>query len=223
LDYDHDGWLDLFIANGAVNIVEALRGQPNPFRQRNQLFHNDGSGRFREVTSTAGPAFELLEVSRGAAFGDIDNDGDADILVTNNNGPARLLLNERRTALLPEGADGQTSDSRPARGTTRTEPGSPHWLGIALRADTENRFGIGARIGIVRDGEPTLWRRARSDGSYLSASDHRVHVGLGARNALNAVIVEWPDGLVERFSPVAADELITLHRGAGHALTRSDR
>ena len=93
-DYDNDGWLDLFIANGAVNIVEALRGQPMPFRQRNQLFHNDGRPRSAEVTAGAGPAFELLEVSRGAAFGDIDNDGDVDILVTNNSGPVRLLLNE---------------------------------------------------------------------------------------------------------------------------------
>ena len=98
------------------------------------------------------------------------------------------------------------------------EPGSPHWLGIALRADTTNRFGIGARIGVVRSGEPTVWRRARSDGSYLSASDQRVHVGLGAGSALDAVIVEWPDGLVERFSPVPPDALITLNRGAGHAV-----
>ena len=123
LDYDNDGSLDLFVANGAVNIVEALRGQPNPFRQRNQLFHNDGSGRFREVTSEAGPAFELLEVSRGAAFGDIDNDGDVDILVTNNNGPARLLLNERITRFTARGSrpadlelpTGARDHARPAR------------------------------------------------------------------------------------------------------------
>jgi enediyne biosynthesis protein E4 len=217
-DYDHDGWLDLFIANGAVNIVEALRGQPNPFRQRNQLFHNQGSGRFREVTSVAGPAFEALEVSRGAAFGDVDSDGDVDILVTNNNGPVRLLLNERVAAPLPPGNNRQTSDSGPLRGAMAAEPGFPHWLEIGLRADTGNRFGIGARIGIVRSGEPTVWRRARSDGSYLSASDQRVHVGLGARSALDAVIVEWPDGLVERFSPVPPDALITLNRGAGHTL-----
>ena len=217
-DYDHDGWLDLFIANGAVNIVEALRGQPDPFRQRNQLFHNDGSGRFREVTTVAGAAFESLEVSRGAAFGDIDNDGDVDIVVTNNNGPVRLLLNQAITAP-PRAGNGQNAS---AAGTAAAQGGSSHWIAIGLRADTGNRFGIGARVGIVRNGEPTLWRRARSDGSYLSASDHRVHVGLGLRSALDAVVVEWPDGLVERFSPVAPDGLITLDRGAGHALTRSD-
>ena len=138
LDYDNDGSLNLFVANGAVNIVEALRGQPNPFRQRNQLFHNDGSGRFREVTSEAGPAFELLEVSRGAAFGDIDNDGDVDILVTNNDGPARLLLNERMTASLPEGADRQTSNPDRRAGP---RPPSPD-----LRTGWESHYEL--------DGEP---------------------------------------------------------------------
>ena len=214
-DYDHDGWLDLFIANGAVNIVEALRGQPNPFRQRNQLFHNDGSGRFREVTSCAGAAFESLEVSRGAAFGDIDNDGDVDIVVTNNNGPVRLLLNERITA--PPRAGNGRQTSAPAGGRQRREGGSSHWIAIGLRADTGNRFGIGARVGIVRNGEPTLWRRARSDGSYLSASDHRVHVGLGVRRAVDAVVIEWPDGLSNAFRQSS----LTLRSRCGAARARA--
>ena len=158
-------------------------------------------------------------MSRGAAFGDIDNDGDVDILVTNNNGPARLLLNERIAAPLSPVNDRQnprTPDQR--AGPWPRSPDFRHWLEIALRADTGNRFGIGARVGIVRSGEPTVWRRARSDGSYLSASDQRVHAGLGARGAVDAVIVEWPDGLVERFSPVPPDALITLNRGTGNAL-----
>jgi enediyne biosynthesis protein E4 len=222
-DYDHDGWLDLFIANGAVNIVEALRGQPNPFRQRNQLFHNDGSGRFRELTGLAGPAFESLEVSRAAAFGDIDNDGDVDILVTNNNGPARLLLNDRTAGAPARADDQQTTPLGEARRTASEPTRPPHWVAIALRAGTGNRFGIGARVGIVRDGERTVWRRARSDGSYLSASDHRVHVGLGMSARLDAVLVEWPDGLTERFSPLLADTFVTLSRGTGRPLAGSDR
>ena len=76
LDYDNDGWLDLFVANGAVNTVEAQRGQASPFRMRNQLFHNTGGGRFIETTAAAGPAFARAEIGRGAAFGDVDNDGD---------------------------------------------------------------------------------------------------------------------------------------------------
>jgi enediyne biosynthesis protein E4 len=219
-DYDHDGWLDLFVANGAVNIVEALRGEPNPFRQRNQLFHNDGSGRFREVTTAAGPAFASLEVSRGAAFGDIDNDGDVDIVVTNNNGPARVLLNETITVSPSPGNDRRTPDAGPAPGITAPQFGPRHWLAIALRADTGNRFGIGARVGIVRNDRATLWRRAATDGSYLSASDSRVHAGLGSDAAVDAVIVQWPDGGGERFSSIGSDAQMTLRRGSGRALDR---
>lgn len=94
-DYDNDGWQDLFIANGAVTLVEALRGQTYPFHQPNQLLRNEG-GRFRDVSGEAGPSLKLSEVSRGAAFGDLDNDGRMDIVVTNNNGPVRLLHNETR-------------------------------------------------------------------------------------------------------------------------------
>jgi predicted nucleotidyltransferase len=187
-DYDNDGWLDLFIANGAVNIIESERGQPAPYRMRNQLFRNI-NGRFEETSAAAGPALARAEISRGAAFGDVDNDGDVDVLVTTNNGPVRLLLN-----------------GSAARN---------HWLQIRLRRDSGERFGMGARVGIERAGKPTLWRRVKTDGSYLSASDIRVHVGLGASTRVDAVVVEWPDGVRERWKDVAADRMVTLQRGSG--------
>jgi hypothetical protein len=193
-DYDHDGWLDLFIANGAVNIVPAQRGQPRPYRMRNQVFRNTGRGRLEEVPAKiAGPEFSLTEIGRGAAFGDLDNDGDIDVVVTNNGGPAKLLLN---------------------RGA-----GKNHWLQVRLAQGPGNRFAVGAWVGLERAGRPTLWRRLKTDGSYLSASDSRLHFGLGPSPDLGAIEVRWPDGGRERFAGLAADRAITLKRGTGAPLS----
>jgi hypothetical protein len=191
-DYDNDGWPDLFVANGAVNIVESERGEPSPYRMLNQLFHNvaDKAGRrFEDASAAGGAAFARAEISRGAAFGDIDNDGDIDIVFTNNGGAARLLLNQVGTR--------------------------NHWLQIRLDERPGNRFAIGAWVGIERDGHPTMWRRVRTDGSYLSASDVRAHFGLGTSPSVKAVVVQWPDGTRERFTNVSGDRVVTLRRGGG--------
>jgi hypothetical protein len=190
-DYDNDGLLDLFVANGAVNVIEAQRGQPRPFRMKNQLFRNVGDGRFTETTAAGGAAFASPGIGRGAAFGDIDNDGDVDIVTTNNGGPSLLLLNQSVEA-----------------------GGKNHWVEISLRQPAGNRFAFGAWVGVERPGQPTLWRRVRTDGSYLSASDARLHFGLGASTAIAAVVVQWPDGQRERRTDVAADSYVTLRRSA---------
>jgi enediyne biosynthesis protein E4 len=190
-DYDNDGFLDLFIANGAVTRVESLRGSLNPYRQINQLFHNEDGKRFRETTSIAGPAFALSEVSRGAAFGDLNNDGNVDIVVTNNNGPVRLLLNE-----------------------TGKHNGN-HWLQIRLRQSRKNLFGLGARIELQQRGRKLL-RRVHTDSSYLSANDIRVHFGLGADPHVERVVVYWLDGSTESWEKIHTDTIITLERGTGH-------
>jgi enediyne biosynthesis protein E4 len=188
-DYDNDGRPDLFIANGAVTMMELLRGAPYPFNQKNLLLHNETT-RFRDASSAAGPPFQLSEVGRGAAFGDIDNDGGVDIVISNNNGPARLLLNQ--TA--PRG----------------------HWLEVRLQGVKCNRDGIGARVAVLMKGQKPVWRRAHADGSYLSASDVRVHFGLG-QNTEVQVLVEWPDDVKETWSGIHADSIVTLREGTGQS------
>jgi enediyne biosynthesis protein E4 len=190
-DFDNDGWLDLLVANGAVRIVEDSSRATDvfPLHERNQLFRNLGTGRFEQVTARAGAVFELSEVSRGAAFGDLDNDGDVDVLVTNNNGPARLLINHV----------GQRS----------------HWVGLRLVGGPGPRDMLGARVGVFRNQGPPLWRRARADGSYASANDPRVLVGLGDQAAVSRIRVVWPSGRVEDWTDVAVDRWITLKEGSG--------
>ena len=184
-DYDNDGRLDLLSVNGTVQIIESLRQakDPLPLHQRKLLFHNLGGGRFQEVSAQAGAVFALSEVGRGAAFGDVDNDGDVDVLVGNNNGPTRLLIN-------------QTANGH-------------HWIGLRL-AGVGGRDMLGARVEVIQAGAPTRWRRARSDGSYASANDPRVIVGLGESSSPPDVRVTWPDGKVETWTHVDVDRYSTL-------------
>ena len=197
-DYDNDGRLDLFIANGAVNRIESLRGKPYPFGQLNQLFRNEGEGKkFREMTGLAGPAFAMSEVSRGAAFGDIDNDGAMDIVVANNNGPVRLLLNQSRSL------------------------NRNHWLLVRLEAVHGNRFGMGATVEVRQRGRKLL-RRAHTDSSYLSANDIRVHFGLREDAKIEELIVHWPDGKRESWDKVQADRIVTIRQGTGKAVPTQD-
>ena len=190
-DYDNDGWLDLFAANGEVRTIESLarRGDPYPLHQPNQLFRNLGDGRFREVTSQAGSVFRLSEVSRGAAFGDLDNDGDTDVVLFNNNGRTRLLINRAGTA--------------------------NRWLGLRLVGRKSNRDALGAWVGVFREGGPTLWRRVRTDGSYASSNDPRILVGLGDSAQVTRVRAHWPSGLVEEWTGIGTGRYATLSEGTG--------
>ncbi len=189
-DYDNDGWLDLLVANGAVQLLPDLvrKRDPFPLGQPNQLFHNTGKGGFVEVIDRAGPDLQLLEVSRGAAFGDVDNDGDTDVLITNNNGPARLFLN-------------QVGNRN-------------HWLGMRLVGKTTSRDMLGAKVEVVISRNNVLRRRARTDGSYLSGNDPRVLVGLGTAAHVEVVRVRWPDGSVEEWKDLLLDQYTTLKEGA---------
>jgi enediyne biosynthesis protein E4 len=207
-DFDNDGWLDILTVNGTIAAIESLRkaNDPFPLHQRKQLFHNLGNGQFEDVTDRAGTAFQLSEVGRGAAFGDIDNDGDVDVLVGNDAGRTRLLINNIGTR--------------------------KHWLGLRL-VGAQGRDMYGARVAVFRPSigarrangppgagdfqGPTLWRRARADGSYASANDPRVLVGLGDSSEPPRVRVIWPGGRVEEFSGVAVDRYTTLREGSAAA------
>ena len=198
VDYDNDSWLDVLALNGAVIGMDALirEGDPYPLRQTDQLFHNLGDGSFADVTAEAGAVFESSEVSRGAAFGDIDNDGDLDVVAVNSNAPTRLLLN-------------QVGQDR-------------SWLGLRLVA--HNRDALGAQVLIHRPGAAPIWRHVHTDGSYASARDPRVLAGLGpglgagANAAVSHVEVRWPDGTGERWADVRAGEYQTLVQGKGDAI-----
>lgn len=196
IDVDNDGWLDILTVNGAVRVIDALvaAGDAYPLRQSRQLFRNLGTGRFEDVTSRAGEALTRTTVARGAAFGDVDNDGDVDVLVGNSNGAAELLVNQV----------GQRQ----------------HWAGVrVVGRPTSGAVGvrdmIGARVATVDAEGRRLWRRARSDGSYASANDPRVIFGLGSSSGDVRVQVVWPNGQKEEWADVPADRWTTLEEGSG--------
>ncbi len=189
-DYDNDGYKDIFVANGHVldNVVKVDRSTTYP--QQNLLFRNLRDGTFADVTNQTGPGLALQKVSRGAAFGDYDNDGDIDILISNWNQSADLLRNE----------GGNLNN----------------WVQFRVVGVRSNRSGIGARIKVVA-GELTQYAEVQSGGSYLSFSDLRVHFGLDKSEKIDLLEIRWPSGQIDsaRNLPVNQQFLVT----EGHGLT----
>jgi hypothetical protein len=193
IDADNDGRLDVLAVSGAVRILEPLaaKGDRFPLAQTKRLYRNLGGGRFEDATARAGPFFQVAEVSRGAAFGDVDNDGDTDVVVFNDNGPVRLLRNEV----------GSQKD----------------WLGLRL-VDGKGYSALGARVELVRSGARSLWRHVHSDGSYASASDPRLLFGLEESSQVTGLRVQWPDGRRETFPAPPLRRYSTLKEGTGSAV-----
>lgn len=188
MDFDNDGRLDLYEANGRVGLQGETFG-PDPYAEPNLLFRGVPGARFEEVAPRGGTAAPLIATSRAAAFGDIDNDGGVDIIVANRDGAPYLLRN--------------------------IVPGRGHWIQLAVKA-AAGRDALGAVVRVTAGGR--TWRRdVRTAYSYLAANDPRVHLGLGAATAVDAVEVTWPDRTVERFGPLAVDAVATLRQGTGAA------
>ncbi|AKS42963.1 CRTAC1 family protein [Wenzhouxiangella marina] len=193
LDADLDGWLDLVVANGAVVIEDALAeaGDPFPYHQGNQAFRNRGGNGFEEVTAESGSALNRSEVSRGLAVGDLDNDGGLDLVIANINAPARILRNLKDSG--------------------------HHWLGLEPVNDSGAR--LLPEVWLLDDeGARHRHRRARRDGSYASARDPRLVIGLGERASAVTIEMVWPDGQAERFEGLAPDRYHRLVRGQGQTV-----
>jgi hypothetical protein len=191
-DYDLDGWPDIFVANGHIeNEIERIQKRVK-YAQPAHLFRNLGGGKFAEATGSAGPDISVPRVGRGAAYADVDNDGDLDVLMTTNGGSAVLLRN-----------DGGTNKS----------------LRIRLNGTKSNRDGIGATV-TIRAGSDSQTQVLRSGSSYLSSSELVVTFGVGQHAAVDEIKIAWPSGQNDRLTNVPAGQTVTIQEGGRIMLQR---
>jgi hypothetical protein len=192
VDFANSGLLDLFVANGHIYPEVDTHGLGTKYRQRKQLFRNLGNKRFRDETDEVGGGLLLEKSSRGAAFGDYDNDGDIDVLVVNLDDRPTLLRNDT--------------------------PAGNHWATLQLSGTKSNRDAIGARVRVTAGGR-TQSAEIRSGGSYISNNDRRAHFGLGAADRVQRVEIQWPSGLVESANGLHADRFYAAVEGQGIRLS----
>ena len=186
-DFDNDGLPDIFFTTGMVYPEVEPHEPDSPFKTPNVVFRNLGNGKFEELLDQAGPAMKEVHSSRGAAFGDFDNDGDIDVLIMNINEPPSLLRND--------------------------VSGTGHWLKVLLEGVESNRSAIGATV-VVTYGDRRQAQAVLAQTSYLSVNDRRLHFGLGAETKAS-IEIRWPNGRQEKIEDVAGDQLVVVREGAG--------
>jgi len=189
-DYDNDGWLDLFIANGHVYPEIDRTSTEVRYKETDSLFHNEHNGKFVEVSAISGSGFATPYVGRGVAFADFDNDGYVDVVVGNDGDPPLLLHNDGPAGAAPRN----------------------HFVSFKLVGTRSNRDGMGARVNL-RAGGVSQIREIAGGGSYLSQSDLRAHFGLGSSTSADVVEVRWPSGVHQEFRNVAADKFYVIVEG----------
>jgi hypothetical protein len=187
-DYDNDGDLDISIANGDVIDNNKRLRESTSYEQLNLLLRNDGTGRFTNVGPSSGPGFALKKASRALAVGDLDNDGDMDIVIANVGTTADLLQND----------GGNRSNS----------------ILVRTIGSTSNRDGIGTRLKLSV-GEKVLMRDVKAGSSYLAQNDLRVHFGLGEAQRADRLEIRWPGGTVDTMENIDANQILTVKEGTG--------
>jgi len=191
VDADNDGLLDLFIANGHI-YPDIARTGTSTYRQRNQVFRQQARGHFRHATEEVGGPLLVEKSSRGAAFGDFDNDGDIDVLIS--------ALDDRPTLL-------------------RNDTVGGHWFTMRLEGATSNRSAIGSKVTIDAGGRRQV-AEVRSGGSYISHNDTRVHFGLGEATGVDQITIRWPDGKIQQTKSLAGDRFYVAREGGSVQLGR---
>jgi enediyne biosynthesis protein E4 len=193
LDYDNDGWPDIFIANGHVDPQVEGQSFGVGYAERPFLFHNLKNGKFEEVGEKSGPALAKKYVGRAALTADFWNRGRQDLLLTNLDSSPVLLRNQ--------------------------VPSPGHWLEIKTIGSKSNRDGFGARIELTAEGS-TRYAEVRAGSSFESSSDPRIHFGLGAATKVDAIVIRWPSGQVDKLGSTAADQELTVQEGRGLIATQ---
>jgi len=183
LDYDNDGWKDLFIAQSHVMDTIEVHEPHLHYLEPPLLAHNEGGKTFVDVSATAGEIFQQKWAGRGLAVGDLDNDGRVDVVVTSNNGPAWVLKNQTATA--------------------------NHWITLKLVGVRSNRDGIGAEVEVATDAGKQ-YATVTTSSSYESSSDARLHFGLGAAERVKSIRIRWPSGVVQMLEDTKADRFLAV-------------